>query len=45
LLHACTYPAVTGKGLLDEEAFVENVAPLLLQVIRDNPDLMRYLTS
>ena len=44
LLHACTYPSFLGKTLTDED-FVEAVAPVLLQVIQDNPDLLAYLTQ
>lgn len=48
LLHLCTYPSFTGAyetdPKLDAEEFVNAVAPTLLQVLRDNPDLLAYLT-
>lgn len=44
LLHACGYPNLIEKKLTEEE-FVDAIAPVLLQVIRDNPDLIAYLTS
>ena len=45
LLHACTHPSLNGNEHLSDEQFVEGVAPVLLQVIRDNPDLLDYLRS
>jgi predicted SprT family Zn-dependent metalloprotease len=49
LLHACTYPSFTGayegeEKLMTEE-FVNAVAPVLLQVLKDNPKLVEYLTK
>lgn len=44
ILHACTYPALNGKTLEDEE-FVDKTAPILLQVLQDNPELVAYLTQ
>jgi hypothetical protein len=48
LLHLCTYPSFTGAyetdPKLDAEEFVNAVAPTLLQVLRDNPELVAYLT-
>jgi hypothetical protein len=47
LLHACTYPSVTGAYEGEEkfmaEEFVNAVAPVLLQVLKDNPKLVEYL--
>jgi len=48
-LHCCTYPSFTGAyetdPKLDAEDFVNCVAPVLLQVLRDNPDLLAYLNG
>lgn len=44
LLHACIYPSFNDKSTTDEE-FVLALAPVLLQVIQDNPDLLEYLTQ
>lgn len=41
ILHACGYPTLLGK----DEKFVDTIAPLLLQVIQDNPELMEYLLA
>lgn len=38
ILHACAYPTD-----LDEEPFVTVIAPVLVQVIRDNPQLIDFL--
>lgn len=43
VLHACT-EQVNLKDNDDEETFVSRVSPLLLQVLRENPDLVAYLT-
>lgn len=49
LLHCCTYPSFTGAyendPKLDAEEFVNAVAPVLLQVLKDNPKLVEYLTE
>ena len=45
LLHACTHPSVNGDKRHTDEQFVEAVAPVLLQVLQDNPELVEYLTS
>jgi hypothetical protein len=49
LLHCCTYPSFTGAyetdPKLDAEEFVNAVAPALLQLLRDNPDMVSYLTA
>lgn len=44
VLHSCTYPNLIGKKVTDED-FVETTAPLLLQVLKDNPKLLAYLTQ
>lgn len=44
LLHTCTYPSLNDKTTTDED-FVTAVAPVLLQVIQDNPRLVAYLTQ
>jgi hypothetical protein len=44
LLHACIYPSFNDKSTTDEE-FVLALAPVLLQVIQDNPELLEYLTQ
>ena len=43
LLHACTYPSLNSKTATDEK-FVTAVAPSLLQMLQDNPELVEYLT-
>jgi hypothetical protein len=49
LLHCCTYPSFTGAyetdPKLDAEEFVNAVAPALLQLLRDNPDMVAYLSE
>ena len=49
LLHLCTYPSFTGayddSEKLTSEDFVNAVAPLLLQVLQENPKLVEYLTK
>lgn len=45
LLHACTHPSFLGNDKFTDEDFVTAVAPVLLQVIQDNPDLLAYLTQ
>jgi hypothetical protein len=46
LLHACTHPSFMGiDDKFTDEDFVTAVAPVLLQVIQDNPDLLGYLTQ
>lgn len=44
ILHTCTYPSLVSKTV-DDETFVDTVAPLLLQVIKDNPELIKFLTQ
>jgi hypothetical protein len=41
VLHACI--AVSGGDSHQEEALVSGLAHVLLQVLRENPDLVRYL--
>jgi hypothetical protein len=41
VLHACV--AVSGGDSHQEEALVSGLAHVLLQVLRENPDLVRYL--
>jgi hypothetical protein len=45
LLHACTHPSFNGDEKMDDESFVNAVAPVLLQVLQDNPELVSYLVS
>ena len=46
VLHACTHPSFLGaEDKFTDEDFVTAVAPVLLQVIQDNPDLLAYLTQ
>lgn len=45
LLHACTYPTLAEGTALSDEQFVDGIAPTLLQVLRENPDLVAYLRS
>jgi len=42
--HACCYPDLIGKRMTDEQ-FIEHTAPALLQVLKDNPELVAYLTK
>lgn len=44
-LHACTHPTLNGNKKYTDEDFVEGVAPVLLQVLQDNPELLEYLTQ
>ena len=45
ILHACTYPSFNGNTKMTDEDFVTAVAPVLLQVMTDNPELVEYLTQ
>lgn len=45
VLHSCTHPTVIMGGKFEDEEFVLAVAPVLLQVLQDNPDLLEYLTK
>lgn len=42
VIHACTYPALNGK-ILEEEEWVDKTSPALLQVLQDNPDFVEFL--
>ena len=44
IIHACGYPSFWDKWP-GEEKFVIAIAPVLLQVIQDNPGLLEYLTQ
>lgn len=44
-LHACTHPSLNSEKKWTDEDFVTAVAPVLLQVIQENPDLLEYLTQ
>lgn len=44
ILHACTYPHLVGHKSIADELFVESVAPVLTQVLQDNPGLISFLT-
>lgn len=44
LIHACTSPSFNEKTMTDEE-FVTAVSPMLLQVLKENPELVEYLTK
>ncbi len=45
IMHALTHPTLCGGGQFTDEEFVTGVTPLLLQVLKDNPDLISYLTQ
>lgn len=51
VLHEVTHVIVATVGLADEwgvdreEAVVRRMTPMLLSVLRDNPDLVAYLTA
>lgn len=45
ILHACTHPSLNGSEKMQDEEFVDGVAPTLLQVLQDNPELIEYLTQ
>jgi hypothetical protein len=45
ILHACTYPNLNSEEKMTDEAFVNGVSPLLLQVLRENPHLVKFLTE
>jgi hypothetical protein len=44
IAHACTYPSLVAKRHSDEE-FVDGVADKLAAMLRDNPDVVAYLTE
>ena len=45
VLHACTHPWIVQGGKFEDEEFVTAVAPVLLLVLQDNPELVEYLTT
>jgi len=45
VLHTVTLQCLDGVKELGDESFVTATAPVLLQVIQDNPDLLEYLTQ
>ena len=49
LLHVCSYPSFTGVYAENEkyapEEMINAIAPVLLQVVQDNPELLEYLTQ
>lgn len=45
VLHAATYPSTNNETLRSDEEFVTAISPILLQVLQDNPILLRYLTE
>src|SRR5271157_3093979 len=44
ILHSATHPTVNCSDKRDDEEFVTAIAPVLLGVLKDNPDLVGYLT-
>jgi hypothetical protein len=44
-LHTCTYPLLKDEKKRTDEQFITGVAPVLLQVLQDNPELVAYLTQ
>lgn len=44
VLHTCTYPTFCTEEKYTDEAFVESTAVVLLNVLRENPKLISYLT-
>ena len=45
VLHACTHPTMNCSGDHNDEDFVAAIAPVLLQVLQDSPELVEYLTK
>ena len=45
VLHACTHPTMNCSGDHSDEDFVAAVAPVLLEVMLENPKLVEYLTK
>jgi len=43
-LHAASYPTLNDQTVSDEK-FVDGLTPTLLQVLKDNPELLEYLTQ
>lgn len=44
LLHACTSPTLIHFKRVNEEIFVDTLAPPWVQLMQDNPALITYLT-
>lgn len=44
-LHATTHPVLIQGGKYDDEEFITSIAPVLLQVLQDNPELVEYLAQ
>ncbi len=45
VLHACVHPSLSSKETTTEEEFITQSTPVLLGVLQDNPDLVKYLTT
>lgn len=45
ILHAITLQALGCDRPYEDEEFIVVIAPLLLQVVRENPDLVSYIVS
>lgn len=45
VLHATTHPSMNGNKKYTDEEIVNAVAPVLLEVLRDNPGLLEYLVG
>ena len=43
IMHALTHPTLCSARKFTDEDFVTGVTPLLLQTLKDNPDLIEYL--
>ena len=44
-LHASLHSVSNGGSQNDEESFVEALSPVLLLVLKENPELVEYLTK
>lgn len=45
ILHALTHPTLCSAEKFTDEEFVTGMTPILLQVLKENPDLLTYLTT
>lgn len=45
LKHACGHSAFCGRKLISEEAYVRHMAPVVLEMIQENPKLVAFLTQ
>lgn len=45
ILHAITHPTLCSAEKFTDEEFVTGMTPILLQVLKENPDLLTYLTT